>query len=267
MFEMKVGIEVEFFVTNNDKIVMPAACIPKDDFPLMGEIRAEPGETVEEVMGNTTKELVKIIKLLKNKQMLISGTERIPLSLYRKASKACVQPKNTIVSSAKNIYGTDISNYSDQIIKNGKIQGIFASCGLHIHFSCRKIDERTYEKEVYSPIQIPLKTSDSNSAELIRSSLDLYKRDGYSDKKTISVNASLLNKPTIEWMVKKLDDKFFERFMKEERKTKYRQPGFFELKPYGFEYRSLPATKKILDNLQEIVEFSFELLEDAKTWV
>jgi hypothetical protein len=53
---------------------------------------------------------------------------------------------------------------------------------------------------------------------------------------------------------------------KKEDRTKYRQPGFYELKPYGFEYRSLPANDAVMKALPEIVGKAFELLDSLNTW-
>jgi len=43
---------------------------------------------------------------------------------------------------------------------------------------------------------------------------------------------------------------------------KFRNPGFFEIKNYGFEYRSLPFTKDVLSDIVEIAEFAWNLLEE-----
>jgi hypothetical protein len=45
---------------------------------------------------------------------------------------------------------------------------------------------------------------------------------------------------------------------------KYRNKGFYEDKPYGFEYRSLPMYDEFtkLWQLMRLVDYSFKLLED-----
>jgi len=58
-----------------------------------------------------------------------------------------------------------------------------------------------------------------------------------------------------------MDEAFFDRFAPAEKnRTKYRQPGFYELKDHGFEYRSLPANPETIEALPEIVGKAFELL-------
>ncbi len=43
---------------------------------------------------------------------------------------------------------------------------------------------------------------------------------------------------------------------------KYRQPGFYEIKEHGFEYRSLPFTDDVFDHIVEIVYSSFKLFDE-----
>jgi hypothetical protein len=182
--------------------------------------------------------------------------------------------KDASFSSIKNIYGINIGDFSDQIIKDGKIQGVAASCGLHLHFSCEELVEVEIEEAQYEHVSIPIEwvMAKQNTAEvaglnsLARPTLCLYKFLEYKKKKTISARASRLNKPTIEYIVKTLDETFFSRFCPEKDKcTKFRQPGFYELKPYGFEYRSLPANTQVIEALPEIVAKCFKLLAEINS--
>jgi hypothetical protein len=76
-----------------------------------------------------------------------------------------------------------------------------------------------------------------------------------------------MNVPTVEWIVKRMDDKFFKKYVSsEDKQTKYRQPGYYELKEYGFEYRSLPASDETMNALREIVGFSFDLLKEINNF-
>jgi hypothetical protein len=60
-----------------------------------------------------------------------------------------------------------------------------------------------------------------------------------------------------------MDDKFFKKYVpSEDKRTKYRQPGYYELKDYGFEYRSLPASNESMNDIRKIVGFAFELLKE-----
>lgn len=267
-FEKAVGVEVEFFVKNaKNEIVMPAANLDRDDFPLLGEIRAVQGKTVAEVLGNFYKRKIEMEKLLnKGQVMSISHFELVRLKTYREALKQTTEPKNS--KDIRNIYGIDISNFSDQVIKEGKIQGANVSCGLHLHFSCREIDEIEITRDVYSPINIPITTTAHKDAagltQLITPCLELFKLEESKFERRLIASTSKLNQPTIEYIVKALDDTFFKRFapIKEE-STKYRQPGFYERKPYGFEYRSLPANEATINALPEIVDVAFDLLKIA----
>ena len=256
----KVGVEAEFFLLNSkgEAVVVPSHW-DRDSFAVLGEIRGEPGDTPAETIGSFFKKQYEIESDVSNGKRIVMETMRvIKLAVYRKAMREMnAVDKYDAISNIHNIYGTDIGEYSDQILKGNKIQGARASCGLHIHFSCRQKDERTIEQASYSSVSLPISIGNAETK------LHLYKKDGYEETETIEVSVSLLTKPAIEWIVRTLDDAFFKKFApsKDER-TKYRQPGFYELKPYGFEYRSLPATPETIGALPEIVEKAHELLRE-----
>jgi len=106
-----------------------------------------------------------------------------------------------------------------------------------------------------------------NVVRVFPQEIRLFRKTGYRDKETIKCSSSQLNRPAVEWIVREMDKEFFERFAPtKENRTKYRQPGFFELKPYGFEYRSLPANEHTLAMLPEIVTKGFELLNSLNDW-
>lgn len=276
MIKSQVGIEIEFLMLNaKNEIIIPPAHFDRDDFPLLGEIRAEPGKDRTEVLTNFFKAKSTIEERLpQGKSLLFADLAKIPLALYREANKLAKDiDKGRALVDVKNLYGIDISDFSDQIVKDGKIQGVNMSCGLHIHFSCEEISETIVEEAQYEPINIPLSWSMTEKnigdglKELATPSLSLYKHRGYTEKKKLIARASRLNKPTIEFIVRSMDEKFFENFAPAKtNRTKYRQPGFYELKPYGFEYRSLPANESTIQRLPEIVAYAFELLSEANKY-
>ena len=268
--ERQVGIEVEYLTLNQDgKIILPASYVDRDDFPLLGEIRAKPGKTVADTVSNFSLRRMEVeAGMPRDFSMCIQPDATIGLALYREAMRACTKPKSETISQARNIYGTDITDYSDQIVKDGKIQGIKVSCGLHIHFSSRIVDRKEVKKAKYTAVEIPIRVPETvpeGAKALLTPYLDLYKSDGYEVEEVLEATASRLNRPTVEWMVRALDEKFFKRFAPKEC-TKYRQPGFYEMKEHGFEYRSLPATEETLNALPEIVEVAFDLLRGASEY-
>ena len=295
MIKSKVGLEAEFLLINGkgEKIIPPASW-DRDGFPLLGEIRGKEGETVAETVSYfRAKEMEIMENLRKDHTICMSDVEQIKLALYKKANREVDwEDKNAQEEEIKNIYDTNISEFSDQIVKGNKIQGIRISCGLHVHFSCEELKEWDYEEEVYRLIILPIGLGESGlitglgysdkegvpdkdpfspaerlAKKLLSSSLYLYTREGFKKKKTIKVRAGKLNKPAIEYIVKEMDDAFFKRFAPEEKqRTKYRQPGFFELKPYGFEYRSLPANPGTMAALPEITKKAFDLLKEINEY-
>lgn len=258
-FVNKIGVEAEFFIINSKKeIIIPPGYFDRDDFPIFGEIRGEPGQSVAETIANFTRARIKAEEnISESHSMIFDSYARIKLDTYRKAMKQVTKPKNEMVGKTLNIYGTKIDEFSDQIIEKGKIQGIWASTGLHIHFSSVIEDECEVKEAEYEPVHLPISLGD------VKTTLNLYRHEGYTTKKTIKVTASQLNYPTTYWLVEQMDKKFFDRFVpNKDKRTKYRHPGYYELKDYGFEYRSLPASNETMESLREIVSYSFELLKD-----
>ena len=289
--ESKVGLEAEFLLLNKkDEIIIPPASWDRDGFPLLGEIRGKESETTAETISNFIAKKYKILdKLRLDHKIIMTDVQRIKLALYKKANKEINwSKKEADMGKVKNIYGIDIENYSDQILKGGKIQGIRVSCGLHVHFSCAEHIKYEYEEPQYAPVAIPIglgtsglvaETRDKNgkplpltpaealAKQLLKPTLYLYSEEGYNKKFETELYASRLNMPAIKYIVKAMDDTFFERFAAPEKdRTKYRQPGFFEIKPYGFEYRSLPANDTVMEALPEIVDKAFSLLEEINEY-
>lgn len=273
----KIGLEAEFLLRNTkDDLIVPPSYFDRDDFPLLGEIRGKEGEDTAETVSNFIAREMKIVaNLRKGHSVHYAARERCPLALYKKAnSQIDWDEKSRSMADIKNIHGIDINEYSDQIISKNKIQGVHVSCGLHIHFSCEETDEVDVEDREYTPVSIPLAHRVVNMEEgvqegmkeMLSASLDLYRYEGYKKKSTLKARASRLNKPAIHFIVDEMDKAFFDRFAppKTER-TKYRQPGFYEMKPYGFEYRSLPFTAEVYQNLLEITTNAFDLLKEINS--
>jgi len=260
MLEKMVGFEAEFLLVDKDnKVVVPPSWFDRDSFPLLGEIRGAPGKTVAESVANFTKRALEVEWDAKkyNYRMVTPTIHKVNLDTYRQAIKQVTEAKGKQIGRVKNIYGTNIDDFSDQVVKGGKIQGVNVSCGLHVHFSCGEKKEVEVSKEELEQVNIPISAVNGLFEQEIR----LWRKKGYTTKKTLTCFVSQLNKPAIEWIVKEMDTAFFDKFapIKKER-TKYRQPGFFELKPYGFEYRSLPFTNEVSEQMPEIAEMAFHLL-------
>ena len=271
-FEKAVGLEAEFFLGNEaGEVIVPPSHMDRDDFPLQGEVRAKPGKSAPETLANFVhQQMVVESGLPHGHSMRFSSIETVKLATYQKALAECETPKGKALRDIRNVHGTDISGFSDQIIRDGKIQGVRASCGLHIHFSCRAVDRFDVSEPEYTHVELPLRMEEGaqeGHKALIRPYISLYKRGDYKVRKTLEASASALNRPTVEWMVRELDSRFFDKFAPQKaERTKYRQPGFYELKPYGFEYRSLAANQDTIEALPEIVEAAFELLKCASEY-
>lgn len=282
--QSKVGLEAEFLLINaKDEIIIPPSSWDRDGFPLLAEIRGTEGRTVAETVINFKAKEIEIVEgMRKSHTMRMSDVELVKLALYKKANKEINwSEKEESMGKVKNIHGIDIEDFSDQVVKNNKIQGIRISCGLHVHFSCEDLATHEYEEAQYEQVLLPIglgsngllvdiKASTQAEAlakELLSTTLYLYRHKGYAKKGKIHARASKLNKPAIRYIIEEMDKAFFERFAADKAdRTKFRQPGFFELKPYGFEYRSLPANGKTMEALAEITRKAFDLLTEINEY-
>lgn len=291
---MKVGLEAEFLLINTKgEIIIPPSHWDRDGFPLLGEIRGEAGKSVAETVTNFKAGEMNVLgKLNKGHTIRMSDLELIKLALYKKANKEVNwAEKAEDMGKVMNIHKVDIEEFSDQIVKGNKIQGIRISCGLHVHFSCGEEIVYKDERDQYEQVILPIGLGESgimvaqhnkdNAAhtpidftpaellakELLKPCLYLYRHKGFKKEKETRLFAKRLNKPATEYIVKEMDKAFFDRFAPDKvDRTKYRQPGFFELKPYGFEYRSLPANAKIMEALPEITTKAFDLLKEINQY-
>jgi len=282
MIKSKVGLEAEFLLRNaKGELIIPPSHWDRDGFPLLGEIRGKEGKTAAETVANFMAAKVAVLeKLRKGHAIEFAPRVRVPLALYKKANREInFEEKGQQMDQILNVNGIDISSFSDQIISKQRIQGMWASCGLHVHFSCMEVDEVTVDRDKYEHVSFPIgykfaETAPQEEALAMevmgQRVISLYKHCGYEEEKTLTAIASRLNKPAVHHIVRQLDAEFFERFAPPEKeRTKYRQPGFFELKPYGFEYRSLPFTAEVEAALFDIAKKAFEVLEDVnsyRTW-
>ena len=228
MLESKIGLEAEFVLLGKEgKAIVPPAYWERDGFPLLGEIRGEPGDDMANVVASfLKKKLLAEARIKRGNELVFTDVIRVPLAAYKSAMKQVTEPKGEAVGKVKNIYGINIDDFSDQIISKGKIQGINASCGLHIHFSCSDISKTVVKKHKYELVTIPLamdivgnvKKVEDLVDNVIRPAISLYKRVDSDIEKTLKASASQLKRPTIEWIVRRMAEKFFDKFAPEENK-------------------------------------------------
>lgn len=269
-FENKVGLEAEFFLAGKDgRLLYPGNYgFQTDEFIILGEFRAEPGTTRPETLSNFFDSYYKNLGIARKKgfDICLLGVREIDL---KRNAEILREMGSKPITESKNIYGTDILELSDNVIKDGKIVGRYISTGLHVHFSSIEINKRSYdvkEEYYYTPVEIPLNLGG------IDTTLELFKKDGKRDshRKIVEAQANRITKPVIEHFVRELDEKLLKEFLERQNtKTskilkglKFRQPGFYEDKFHGgFEYRSLPFNYLVLEDIYEVVDFSFSLLE------
>lgn len=251
MIEFKIGLEAETFLANSKgELVITPDALPHDDFPLLAEFRAEPGTDVGTVVGNFMKTWINTRKQIAdfNSDLLIrnSGYERVDIATWKKAMLAAGSKH---VDTSLNVYDMDTSEFSDAVITKGRITHRYVSAGLHVHFSAREVCKWTH----------PRMLTDGG-----KKNKKLYYMQG---TETLEVGSLNLLTPSmlIKEIVRRMDVEVYPYYVDASMKLhcKYRQPGFYEPKPWGFEYRSLPFNTSVLSSLESIVKKSFDILTDV----
>lgn len=253
----QIGLEAEFLLkTDKGELVYPGDYgFCTDEFVILGEFRGKPGETREETIGNFIKEYYSVIYRAQKQKLTVDisrGWEQIDPKFY---SEILRKMGTKSVAQCKNIYETDILSLSDAEHKGGKIISQKLSLGLHVHFSSENINEIKYKEKVYEPVNLPINLGGAAAT------FNLF-REKDSVEKIVSASVTRITRPVVDFIVKKLDEKILPESVADLPKLKFRNPGFYEMKGWGFEYRSLPFNENVLKNIHNIVDFSFKLLED-----
>ena len=225
----KIGLEAEFLLRDKKgELVIPQyhQGFDHDDFELLGEFRAEAGFTRHEAAGNFFTSLFKVLDNADKHDLTVdfSGVTTITPAMKSKVLRGMGVKE---IAVANNAYNTDLLAFSDDVVdKKGKIVASRVSAGLHVHFSRRMYNVSTVKG------------------------------------KSVTEDVNLLTSSQIKGIVRQLDKNIFPQYKPKEN-LKYRQAGFYEMKPWGFEYRSLPMTADFLDydNIRALVDYSFSLLE------
>ena len=256
MITNKVGLEAEFFCLENGKVAHPKG-LPTDEFILLAEARGEPGETREVVLSNFLKEYYRIESVAGTNGQKIwfkDGYLKLTAEEYRNALKSMGRKE---IAGAQNIHGLEINDYTDQLVEDGRVVGYNLSCGLHIHFSSQEVTEAEVSviKDNFVLVNLPISIGDvSAKVELFRKTTD----HPVEDRRKAVATAGRITKPVVTHIVTEMD-KLLEKFQPNIQ-LKHRMPGYYEMKPHGFEYRSLSFSQKTFTSLPEITDYALKLL-------
>lgn len=260
MQKNRVGLEAEFFLRDKDgQILYPDEYnFSTDDFCVLGEFRADSGETREATIANFMKKYYEVVYKARNhsKGLILdieNGWAKVDPKFYASVLR---KMGSKSVAQCFNIYDTDILSLTDAETKGGKIVSQKLSIGLHIHFSSSEVNERKVTIDSYESVKLPLSLGKASA------SFDLYRKTGSSYEEKVEAKASKISKPVVKHIVQELDKNLLKTFTSGMPTLKYRNPGFYEYKQWGFEYRSLPFNRNVLNKIDEIVDFSFKLLEE-----
>ncbi len=254
MITNKIGLEAEFFLRDaTGSLVYPSLHgFQTDDFCILGEFRGEPGATRAEAISLFLKSYYDVIYRARraNLKVDVVGHATLTPALYAEILR---KMGSKSVAACRNIHGTDILTLSDAETKDGKVVSQRASAGLHIHFSSEDVAVQSVTVPTLTAVKLPINIGPT-------AYLDVYTKTGET-KQEITARASRITAPVIEQFVRRLDAEVLPDFMAGMPALKYRNAGFYETKPYGFEYRSLPFNQRALDQIDIIVDRAFGLLE------
>lgn len=252
-----VGLEAEVLLRDKaGELAYPAQHgLPRDNFPIICEVRGQPGLTREETVGNFVKEYLRVQYLAK-KQGLTFDTANGWVSVAPQKYNEYVRGGNgKTIAACQNIYGTDLMGYTDTVSEAGVLKSCKISIGLHVHFSSVNQCRHVATKQLYDPVTLPL------SVEGAAINLSLFSLKG-EERLPVVAESNRITKPVIRHVVEQMDQKLHPRFKIEE-PLRYRLPGFYEVKDDGrFEYRSLPFNDAVYEALPEITDTAYALLED-----
>lgn len=261
IFDNKIGLEAEFLLRDKDGNLVIPYSYPRDDFEILGEIRGEPGKSMPEAVSNFYKKFLEVSERARSDGFTIdlTGHAVLDLKTYKKVLEIS-GPKET--PQCRNIYGTEILGYSDTIIENGLVVGHRVSSGLHIHFSSSITRQEEIDMGSDSYLSVVLPIGFQNNSNDPTFSLNLYRKVSLPTPvvRTVKVTASQITFPVITHIVSEMD-KLLPKYCDPNIQLKYRQPGYYEIKPWGFEYRSLPFNQATLSDLDSLTAKSFELLK------
>lgn len=244
MLVKKIGIEFElilFDVKKNSMVFPQDYGFSTDEFIILAESRVEPGTSVPEIMGNFYTNWYTIQERL-NKNNLDwhrDGYLKVSPEFYAGILRRMGGKE---ISTCRNLYKTDILKLTDAIVENGVIKSYYLSAGLHLHFSLQNVVEYEYPKT------ITIKNKQICTGEYFK-----YKKEE--------------NVLPIEWMrkiIRAYDKNWLKVLTFNYPKLKFRHPGFYEYKSWGFEYRSLPFSEKAIKHLPTIISDGFKFLDQIK---
>lgn len=223
MIKNMVGLEAEMFAFDkNDAPAILNYNMPHDGVPILAEIRGDPADKWERACGNFVTAMYELYECAIKSEV----TLRSYSSLLVEDTKLRKQIKKYTVKSGNpvNLYGDQEEISSLVTDENNRVIGKNFYAGLHIHFSTESI----------------LSVRDSSGSTTVH-------------------NENIMTYPVLKAIIEDMDD-FYKKNFTVNYKASFRQPGWYEIKPYGFEYRSLPYSDETFAYLPEIAKYAFETL-------
>jgi hypothetical protein len=233
MILRKIGLEAEVILLEKRKPVIAGALgFPSDDYSLLAEIRAEPGDDWIKTMTNfymsfrQFEESLEPYKLKMNRDSWMP----IPIELHRKVLLGMGTKE---VPEYSNIHEKELSVIPDIILgEDGNISNYKATCGLHLHFSMISYAEFSY-------------------------------RDEDKELRTQWSRDNVLTDASMRRIIEELDNSVYEEMSEKYVKgeiLRNRAKGTFERKKHGFEYRSLPFSPKMFTkDLEKITKKAWDI--------
>lgn len=216
---LEFGFELELVVKKGKAVVMPPTGFPTDGCAVLVEARGKPSSDPLTAAFSLLEEIERLGAQLPPKHRL----ERIDSFPIGELAEAVARTSRKEPVQQHCIY--DPAAFQHTPKEEGMVYA-----GLHTHFSnLRKVHTGMVPSKYLQELVLLLHEGAIRVEEFTRRQ---------HSEGTVNEVAGLLNIPRI---VQQMDAAF-----EAEIKASNRKPGFYEMKHYGFEYRSLPATINIM---------------------
>lgn len=271
----KIGLEAEYLLrdTTGTLVYPQDHGLECDSFPILGEMRGKPGKTRPEAIANFLRVYHEVAFKAKAAKLTLdieTGWAAVTPAFHAEVVR---KQSSKEVAKCQNIYNTDILERSDAKVLKGKVIEQRIGVGLHVHFSSQEtatVNTETIGIELTKAQLDDMYGTDAKRAALYANLINQieqeeddadFDRDDDTPAGKRIVSVSQLCKPAVKTIVESMDRFLLPSLVKGMPDLKYRLPGFYETKSYGFEYRSMPFNKRTLDTIHLIVDYSFNLLE------
>lgn len=230
----KIGFEKEYFLRSEKKrklVINPSEYgFDTDDLGILVEVRGEPSNSIEEALASLVTKELQAKSLAKKTKHILCDEPSVKLN-PKQIVEMITRYTNQVRDKFSEPKEYDTTKVSDKKRLTQKLSVLNA--GMHVHFSKEETKEISTSKTTINVTVKPI-----GVARIIDDKMDALENAEVSDEVETSTK-------TIEYVVNKFIDvpkviMILDKEFKDEIAKAKRLPSAYEVKPHGFEYRSLP---------------------------